>query len=194
MNKIIIIYGITFVFLIQLVLAVGVNYPLPSEIQLTLGESERFNFGLQTPPTAPVSCSFEVTDSAGLEIQFDEEVVDVTEIKKNVLGTVTAPEDTFNGKHTVKFCTICSALSTGDTTTQGSGVKFKTCDIPINVEVVGARTRENLPEFPEKEKPMKLSEIPLYYYLIILIILIALIMWYRHDKKSQDWTKSRKTH
>lgn len=177
------LYGLFLIFIVSLVSAAGVNYPSPTEIQLTPGESERFTVGLQTSQDSPETCTFDITDSAGLNIEFDEDSVDLLGGKKDVFGTVTAPEEITNGKKTAKFCVICSPKVAPDSP-PGSGVRFNNCGPTINVEIVGSRTRENLPQIPEKEQPtIQLSQIPIYYYLLIIAILIILIIWYLKGKK-----------
>ena len=102
------------------------------------------------------------------------------------------PEDfQFNGQQIADFCVRCSPLQVDIQGQQGSAMEFVNCGLPIKVNVVGARTRENIPKLPSVEpekKSIELPTTPFYYFMIILILLIALIIWYKRDKtKNHDF-------
>jgi len=190
-NKNIIIYPFVLVIILSsFVLATGVTYPSPPDIELTPGQSERFRFSIQSGLEESV-CSYQITDPTIIDVQFDEkEIVIEGNRRHNVFGTVTVPEDAQNGEYITKFCAGCNPTNVEGT---GSPLVFRTCELPIKVNVVGARTRENMKvELEAPEKPIKIPTTPVTIFIIIILILIALILWYKHEKKQQEWTKPRK--
>ncbi len=183
-NKIL-LYILILVLTNQIVFAIGISFPIPSEIEISPGESERFFYQIQHGGL-PVSCTEQITDAEGLEIRFDENVKILKEGNgKSFYGSVIAPEDITNGDRIVKFCVTCTPLNVDIAGQQGAGMQFINCGIPINVKVIGERTRKNVPEIPSLEEPFKIPEIPIYYYIIVILVLILLIIWYKYEKKEK---------
>lgn len=185
----VIISLVLLILMSQFALAIGASFPIPTLIEVESGNFERFTYQIQGTDF-PLTCREEVTESNGLIIEFDEseKIVNAKE-SLNVFGSARAPDELPNGEYTALFNIICTQSQGPDENTAGAAIKFEKRNFPINVVVVGARTRENYPEIP---KPAKFPEIPPYYYIIILVIIIALILWYKHEKKEQEWTKPRK--
>ena len=111
-------------------------------------------------------------------VEFDEPKVDVLEGRKDVFGTVTATEDISSGIQAIKFCVVCSQISEQEGT--GSSMQFKNCGIPIKVDAINARTRENIPLIPEKPSPIQSTAL---IAIIVIAVLLLLIFWYLHEKK-----------
>jgi len=180
---------ILLVLISQVVLALGTSNPVPTNIEIAEGKSERFVYQVQAGDI-PIICDEEVTESGGLEIEFDEtEKIAASKESINVYGTVKAPPGIEGGKHIATFCVVCKPQEIIVEGT-GSSIEFRNCDLPINVEVVGQRTRENNPLL--QQKPFKIPQIPFYYYLIIIAILIIIIVWYKYEKGKGEWTTVRR--
>ncbi|MBW3004045.1 hypothetical protein KY337_05775 [Candidatus Woesearchaeota archaeon] len=145
----------------------GVTNPLPSELQLLKGESGRFKFQIQNinKPTA-VECSLELEGSF-LDVEFDDDVVTVdANAISEFYGTVKAPKEL--GKYTQNFCVKCAPIDQAS----GAAVTVDSCGLPINVNVVLTKTRENM-TVENKSSNM----LPVIIVIIVLVV-IFLLYWY----------------
>jgi len=175
--KKIILLGIFTILIIQLVSA-GVTTPLPSNMELLKGEDGRFKFEIQgVNQESNLICDYSFESEPLFEVEFDEDsvVVEAGEILE-VYGTVKVPKDLDYGSYTAEFCVICNKESTE----AGASVNINTCGLPLNVNVVDERTRENL-YVPDKVKNYKLV---LLIVVIVSIIILALVITALLKKKT----------
>lgn len=147
----------------------GVTNPLPTELNLLKGESGRFKFQIQTiASNQEIECTYALAEESPLLVSFDptEIIVPAGSIRE-VRGTVTVPKDLDFGTYEEKFCISCKPTEG----TAGTSVAIDTCGLPIKVNVVSERTRDNMYVSP---KPFPL----IGKVLIIAGILIAIIIYY----------------
>ncbi|MBS3149345.1 hypothetical protein J4455_01455 [Candidatus Woesearchaeota archaeon] len=166
MNKTITYIAIILV-LMNFVVA-GVVFPIP-DLELKPGESGRFQFLITGSP--PLKCTVNPDHKTPLNVEFDNMEVIIESQSQPYFGTITAPKDTKYGKYTETFCVSCEALGEGG----GSSLRQSFCDVPINVEVVGERTKENI-QFPEKPKE-KIDAIAIIGLIVLIILIIVLILF-----------------
>ncbi len=166
-----IIVGI--ILLSQLAYA-GVTNPLPSEMQLLEGESGRFKFQIQAITSEQdLICEPSLAEETSLDIDFDQKIITVSAGSiKEAYGTVTAPDKI--GTYTESFCISCEPVSD----IAGTSVQMDTCDLPITVDVVGEKTKENMTVEPEKPLPSVLILL-----MVAGIIAAAYIIFYIVKKK-----------
>ena len=157
----------------------GATYPIPSEIQLKPGEDSRFKFVVTSPGTSNVDCSITPDLLVPFEIVFDETefVISYGETAKGITGTVYVAGNTPLGKYKETFSVTCTpVLEEG---TGGSTVSTTTKGIPINIDVVSERTRENMNIAPV-EQPL---QVPTYFYYVLVIIIILIIAYIIYKKR-----------
>ncbi|MBD3248819.1 hypothetical protein GF336_02125 [Candidatus Woesearchaeota archaeon] len=185
-----IIYIIIGLIILSQLAFAGVTNPLPSELNLLKGESGRFKFQVQAIESQEdMECIPSIEEDTALDVEFDEDTIIVSAGSiKEVYGTVTAPKNI--GTYVQNFCVSCQPSSSA----AGTSVKKDTCGLPITVNVVLERERENMTVEPEK---------PISVFMIVLIavafIAAAYIILYiikkkkgSADKKTID-TKQKKT-
>lgn len=189
-------FFLTTIFLLAFIQSVsaGVSHPLPSKFELMKGESGRFKFQIQNLGRSDsVVCTATLEDESLLIVEFDdEEMVLEGDSRRYFFGTVSVPEDyspesvSFNAEsedYTQNFCIQCNPESTA----AGASIQIRSCNLPINVVIVEARTRENMLVSP-KPRP----EIPAGLYigaaLLVVIIFVGLML----KKKKQTLKKVKK--
>lgn len=175
---------ILFLALFLLVLAktayAGATYPIPSEIELMPGEESRFKFVVTSPGTSDVDCTITPDLLVPFDIIFDETEFSILEgsTAKSVTGTVYVSGDTTVGAYKETFSVTCTpSLGEG---VEGSTVSTTTKGLPISVNVVSERTRENM-NIPTGEQP---SQIPVYFYYVIVIIIILIVAYIIYKKRN----------
>ena len=166
MNKII-IYSIIILVFINFVNA-GVVFPIP-DLQLKPGETGRFQFLITGSP--PLKCTVNTDHKTPLNVEFDNIEVIIESQSQPYYGSVKVSENTAFGKYKETFCVSCEPLGEGG----GSSLRQSVCDVPINVEVVGERTKENI-QFPEKPKE-KIDAIAIIGLIVLIILIIVLILF-----------------
>jgi len=131
------------------VYAYGVTRPLPYELELLRGESDRFKFQIQVVPSEyEKKCSYSIKEGFPLEVTFPETALVSPGQRKDIIGTITVPKNTNFGTYTGELCVHCE-----DAIEQaGTVVKQDVCGYPLKVNVVATRTRDNMP-IPVEEKP-----------------------------------------
>lgn len=157
--------------LIQIAYA-GVTNPLPTELNLFKGEEGRFKFQIQAVTSdQDLGCLVSSAEDSPIKVLFDYgKVIVPAGTIKEVYGTIRVPEDAKQGQYETKFCVSCGAVEAGGGTT----VRIDTCDLPIKVNVISERTKENM-NVPSKEPPTVL-------YLIIIITFISIVAIYLWSK------------
>ena len=131
-------------------------------------------------------------------IEFDEEEMAVEGNSiKYFYGTVTPPDDDTRsegrlkpiefGQYTQSFCVQCRKGAAA----AGAAIQIITCSLPINVNVVEGRTKENMYITP---KPIKIIHILIAVIIIILILIILVYLLHflkkkRFEEKPQTKTK-----
>ena len=172
MKKILLLL-ITTIFLVSSVLAIGVTYPHPQNIELVPGQASYFTFQIQTDDF-PVSCVPVTEELSGLELAFNPQY-QVEEYQRfNIKPQVLVPKQTAFGSYRATFCMECTP--SGDV--EGSKIIPRVCGLPITVNVVAERTRTNV--FEEEPKAFFGIWITL---LIIAIIILAIIIFYLIRKR-----------
>jgi flagellar basal body-associated protein FliL len=187
MKKIISIFILCLMVILPLAYA-GVTNPLPSNIELLKGDSERFKFQIQALHSeSDLICTYEFeNENMAFSVVFDEDetLVPSGELKY-VYGTVNLPKNIDFGTYSENFCVNCVPV----TKTSGTGVVIKTCGLPIKVNVVEERTRDNL-YVPEKETNFKV----IIGIIVIVLILLAIVLYaYVHPicKKNKTIVKKK---
>lgn len=181
------------VFLIDTAFA-GVTNPLPTEIELLKGESARFKFQIQAVahPYA-VRCTYSLEEEPIFRVSFDSAETIVEGGKtKDVYGTVTAPRKLDYGGYSATFCVSCKDIQTPPQ--PGANVEILTCGLPININVVKERTRENMFVPPKPREPLFM---PFVGAVIIIIILLMIILYFliknrKKEKKEKIEEKAEK--
>jgi len=192
MKKLNIMISVLIVLILSSIVS-AVTIPIP-DLQLKPGEEGKFYFSTDSSQYLS-KCTITLDHKTPLIIEFyDSKAVygenPVIIIEPNtrhaIYGSVKVPETMTNGKYTETFCISCvPAESAGGTSVIGHN-----CNIPINVEVVNARTQENisLPEKPEqKVEPMIIFVI----LVVIVIILILLFTYFRRKNKPTKQTRKK---
>lgn len=140
----------------------GVTNPLPAELNLKRGETGHFKFQVQAVASKEdISCIFEEIDMTPILIEFEESnaIIKAGE-KRYIIGSAFVPKDVEFGSYEEKFCVKCQPVEKKE----GNQVNIVTCGLPIKVNIVKERTRDN----------MKVVEIqPIDLKLVVLIILIG---------------------
>lgn len=169
----IILYIIGILLLVHLVSA-GVTNPLPTELDLLKGESGRFKFQIQTISSEQeVICTYHFSNEAPFSVEFDEEQVTVpAKSVKEVYGTVRVPRSLDLGTYQQEFCVSCDPTEDS----AGASVQVETCNLPITVNVVQEREKDN----------MNIPSNPSFLGIIlvaIIIISIAALAFYLFERK-----------
>ena len=168
----------------SLVLA-GVTNPLPTELNLLKGESGRFKFQVQTITSdQEVECTSSLPEESIFTIDFDPPTITVpARSVQDIYGTVNVPKDIEFGTYEETFCLSCKPTQSPE----GAAVLIETCNLPIKVNVVSERTRDNMYIPP---KPF-----PLYGKVLIGIgglALAAVIVYLLKRKKKTAKPKRKK--
>jgi hypothetical protein len=180
-SSIFVIIVIIFLLTASLVYA-GVTNPLPPQLELLKGETGRFKFQVQNlnKPVA-LDCSFELEGTKNLDVTFDQSSGTINaNDKSDFFGSVKAP-DTI-GRYTQNFCVRCSPKSQES----GASVKIDSCGLPINVNVVAQKTKENMRVEDRHDNKI------IYVGVIALVVIIACILWYYFRKKSHKKISKKK--
>ena len=150
----------------------GVTNPLPTELNLLKGESGRFKFQIQTVASnQEIDCVYRLEKEFPLEVEFDPAEITVPAgAVRDVYGTVTVPGEVDFGIYEANFCISCEP-SQG---MGGTAVKVNTCDLPIKVNVVATRDKENMFIPP---KPFEIT-IGMVIIALIVILIVAGIGYY----------------
>jgi len=191
-----IIFAATFLLFVMQAVNAGVSHPLPTSIELMKGESGRFKFQIQNlGKPNNIVCGASLEGVSPLKVVFDEEEMKVAaDSVKYFYGTVSVPNDytpTTTGfnpsseQYTQKFCVECKP----DSTNPGASVQIRSCDLPINVNIVEVRTTDNMYVIP---KPQPKIPVAVYVGVVVLIAAITLILIKIRKKKPIKPTKIRK--
>ena len=159
------------IFVTSLVSAIGVTYPHPQNIELKPGQSSYFTFQIQSDDY-PLICVPSIQDNDGLELAFNPQYEIEANQKFNIKPQIIIPKQTPFGNYQAKFCIECSPSEE----VEGSRIIPKICDLPITVNVVSERTRENMLE------PVSYFSIWITF-LIIAILVLALVIFYLIRRK-----------
>ncbi|MBW2980808.1 hypothetical protein KY360_05320 [Candidatus Woesearchaeota archaeon] len=156
----------------------GVTNPLPTELNLFKGESGRFKFQIQTVASnREVECNYRLAKESPLVVEFDPAGITVPAgTVREVRGTVSVPEEVDFGTYEEKFCISCRPTA-GQT---GTSVAIDTCDLPIKVNVVSERARDNMFVAP---KPSVFPWQAAVMVLLVLAVIIALVVVYVFGKR-----------
>jgi len=178
-----IVYLLGLLILLQIV-AAGVTNPLPTELNLLKGESGRFKFQVQTVASnQEVECTSTLGDEYPLEVVFDPSIIIVPGgVVQDVYGTVTVPDEIDFGTYESNFCISC--VSTEGTA--GTSVKIDTCDLPIKVNVVDERIKDNMYIPP---KPSDYTSMIIIIIGIVILVFVVFYLWKLSKKKP---TKKKK--
>lgn len=180
--KRILTWAIIALFLLPFVFA-GVTAPLPSNIELTKGESGRFKFQIQAVNNdADIMCGYRLTSAPPFFVDFDVPEASIKAgTRQDIYGTVSVPETLALGTYTAEFCVSCRP----SVAPAGASVNIDTCGLVLKTTVVEKRTRDNL-YVPEKPQPKRL---PLTQILVIaglmIIALIAFWLFYLGKKRKR---------
>lgn len=147
----------------------GVVLPIP-DLELRPREEGRFQYGIQIG-IPPQKCTISLDHKTPLIVEMDDKEVIMEGTAKSLFGSVTIPSDARYGKYVETFCVSCEPLSESG----GSSLVQSFCEIPINIEVVGERTRENI-QFPEKPKE-GIDFVAIIGAVVLIILIIVLILF-----------------
>ncbi len=150
----------------------GVTNPLPTELNLFRGETGRFKFQIQTVASnQELECLFYLSEESPLQVTFDPATIIVPAgTVRDVYGSVFVPRDLKFQTYEENFCISCAPTEGA----AGTSVKIETCDLPIKVNVVQERTRDNM-FVPPRPFPLYLKILIGAGVLIAIIIVIYLI-------------------
>ena len=172
-----------FLVILGSVQAIGVTYPLPSELELLRGESGRFWFQIQNVAgTGNQFCKYSIED-LGLSYAFDNpNGIEILEgMMFDVYGTINVNSNDEIKLYQGKVRVECSP----ETKTEGTGASVvKTLSVPIKVNIVEIRTHENM-IIPDKPNPYLdfLNKYHLHIFSICCIIVMISISYYYLVKK-----------
>jgi hypothetical protein len=175
-----IIWILSLMILAQIVFA-GVTNPLPTELNLMKGESGRFKFQIQTiASNQEVQCVSSLAEESPLLIEFDpDEIIVPASTVREVRGTVTVPDEIEFGTFQEEFCISCRPTEGAP----GSSVSVDTCGLPLKVNVVQERTRDNM--YIPPKPGLSFTAITIIVLIIIIAgVLIAVIL--RRMRKRQE--------
>ena len=165
-------------FSINLVSAIGVSYPIPQNIQLKPSQSSYFTFQIQTDEY-PVTCVPLVEETSGLELAFNQQYLVEANQRYNVKAQVIVPKQTAFGEYQATFCMECTP--SGET--EGSRIIPRVCKLPITVDVVSDRSREN--RFEQEAANYVIVWITL---LVLSILVLVLIIFYLiRRRRARTW-------
>ena len=169
----IMVWLLSILIVAQIVYA-GVTNPLPTELNLFKGESGRFKFQIQTVASnKELECSYALAEESPLIVEFDPATIVVPAgTVRDVYGTVTVPGDLDFGTYEENFCISCKPTA-GQA---GTAVQIDTCDLPIKVNVVSERARDNM-YVPPKETPFPWQIIVIASVILVIIALSVIYVW-----------------
>jgi len=183
-GKISFVMVLTLLLCIQTVKPLAVSRPMPINLNLLRGDSEKIYFQIQAMVASDKqSCTFTPSGLEPLIIKFDEPsptIVNLGEIK-NIYGTVTVPQDapikTYNGQLVVNC-----APSVGDKQTGGSVIhQTLVADFIVSVVQNKEEVVVNPIIIPKIEEKPKAS--PIILVLIIIVLILAIVGFYFSRKK-----------
>ncbi|MBW2985004.1 hypothetical protein KY361_07840 [Candidatus Woesearchaeota archaeon] len=162
------------ILIISQIAYAGVTNPLPTELNLFKGESGRFKFQIQTVASnQEIACTYDLAEESPLTVEFDPATIVVPAgTVRDVYGTVTVPEELDFGTYEENFCISCEPTS-GQA---GTSVAIDTCGLPIKVNVVSERARDNM-YVPPKEAPISWQTVIIVAAILVVIALIVLYLW-----------------
>lgn len=171
------IFLIFIILLIVQIAFAGVTNPLPSELNLLKGESGRFKFQIQAVTSEnDLVCIVSPESEAFFNVDFDKTEIEVAAgTIEEVYGTVNVPGNLEFGSYEASFCISCSPAGGAS----GTAVSIDTCGLPINVNVVEQRTKENM-NIPSKTIPL------LLIIAIFAVIAVFVLLFYMLWKKSKS--------
>lgn len=151
--------GILIVFIFTILIAqavnatIGIGNPIPAVLELKPGESGRFRFQIDASQNAyPTECSYPLDHKTNLNVEFDTPQVTLkAEEIRTLYATVNVPENYEEGNYKETFCVSCGNIMPA-TENAPAAVKAIYCDIPVKVDVVSVRTKENNPVPPSKKE------------------------------------------
>jgi hypothetical protein len=161
----------------------GVTNPLPTELNLLEGESGRFKFQVQAITSEQdLECTSSLKENSVLLVDFDPEtIVVLAGTVKDIYGTVEVPKELGFGTFEENFCISCKPV-TGMT---GAAVMVETCNLPIKVNVVAERTRDNM-YIPPKPFPL----MTLVVIVVVGVLLLTIVFLYIWNKKGSMQKKT----
>jgi len=168
--------------LLAQIVCAGVTIPLPSELNLFKGESGRFKFQVQAVTSEyALDCAVEMSGETPLVIEFDSETLIVPAGGvKEFYGSVGVPRVADLSTYSTSFCVTCTPANKG----AGAAVEVRTCDLPITVNVVEEREKENMTIPPKPlQIPWTLLIIGVLLVGAIIVVIIAIKKSMRHHKQ-----------
>lgn len=173
MKKMKTINRITSIFFIILlsfsfVNAIGITQPQPQNIELKPGQSSFFTLQVQSDDF-PLKCVPIVRETGGLELAFNQEYNIGANQAFNIKPQVIVPKETGFGNYQANFCLECTP--SGDFS--GSRVVPVICNLPVSVNVVSERTREN--RFDEAGQ---IGFLTVLVILSIAILILAVVIFF----------------
>lgn len=180
----------------QYVKSIGVSEPSPVGLELSRGDSARFDFQIAAVTSnLKQSCTYSINGLEPLIISFDEEtvIVDAGGVK-DVYGTFYVPEDApikrYNGKLTARCQPIVEEA--GSFIQQSISVNFNIDVIGEEAEEITSTLEEVKTEIPEEEKPEKLHLLlpeKSYFLLLSMIAVILIIIFYYWSERKKKENK-----
>jgi len=158
-----------FILAFSVVSAFGVSYPQPQNIELKPGQSSYFTFQIQTDDF-PVTCVPVVESMGELELAFNQQYEVEANMRYNVKPQVIVPKQTGLGNYETSFCVECSPSED----VEGSRIIPRVCNLPITVNVVAERTRQNLLE----ETTAAAVWVLILVFLSVSILILAAVVFY----------------
>jgi len=162
------------IFLISIVSAIGVTVPQPQNIELKPGQASFFTFQIQSDDF-PLICIPILQEAGGLELAVNQQYEVEPNQRYVVKPQVIAPQQSGFGNYKATFCISCSPSEE----VEGSKVVTEVCNLPVTVDVVSERTRENM--FEEEIGPAMGLWITL---LLVAIVFLAIVIFYLIRKRS----------
>lgn len=169
--------------LIMPFISAGVGVTSPATIiELTPGQSSRFQFEIQTVLLDnPVKCSITFdTSPFVVELDSTSPITIEPKLRYQVYGKVTAPQEIGLGSYKKSYSVACSDIGAE----QGGGAAIQEIHgfIPFNIDVVNTRTREN-PYVPPKQEEKLPSTLLLFIFVLIIVILFIIFLVSRSKKR-----------
>ena len=176
------------ILIISQIAYAGVTNPLPTELNLYRGETGRFKFQIQTVASnQEIECNYYLSEESPLLVTFDPATIIVPAgTVRDVYGSVEVAGDLDLGTYEENFCISCKPTQGA----AGTSVQIETCDLPIKVNVVAERARDNM-YVPPRPFPLIGKVLIGIGVLIAVILVLYLVRKYLGKKKAGVIEKKR---
>ena len=167
---------------IQTAMSISVTRPLPIDLKILRGDTERITFEIQALTSQEkLSCAYSVGGLDPLVISFDEKevVVDAGGIK-DVYGSVSVPVDAPIKVYDGSLTLTCSPYT--ENKDYSGSIMHQAITVRFPIEVVLTKEEKSVNPIPPEIK-VKPKASPIILVLIIIILILAIIGFCFTNKK-----------